>query len=108
MGAEFPILQFSNELEDAGTLGLFAGSMLGILLLGGDNPGAISSNDEGFTWSKLLGDELTDQVFDLGIAKLKVQSVRFGATLAVKLTNGVPSHIDLMISFLGEATGAIA
>ena len=100
MATELPIIKFSNELEDAGWLGLAAHAMLAIFYLAEGEPGAFTSTDQGFVWAKNLGDDASDQEFDLGIGKLVVEGALFSASLALQMTDNVPSHIDMMFSFL--------
>ena len=98
---ELPIIKFSNELEDAGWVGLAASSLLAIFYLEG-TPGAFTSTDSGFVWAKHLGDFASDEEFDFGVGKLKVEGALFTASVGVQLKDGIPSHIDMMFSFLGE------
>ncbi|NOX93053.1 MAG: hypothetical protein GXP18_11590, partial [Gammaproteobacteria bacterium] len=102
MNDELPVLQFSNELEDAGWLGLASHSLLTIIYLAEGQPGAFSSTDEGFVWTKSLEGSGSRQEMDFGIGKLVFDGALLSATLGVKLTDNIPSHIDIMFSVLGE------
>jgi len=100
---KLPIIKLSNELEDAGWMGAAAHVLLGIFYLAEDKPGTTSSTDTGLVWTKKLGEDVTTQEFDLGIGKLKVDNGLFSATLGVQLKDDVPSHIDLLVSLVGES-----
>jgi hypothetical protein len=102
MPSEFPILAFTNELEDAGWLGLAAASALMLFKVQGTGPGSLISTDEGFVWTKNLFDPATEKEIDLGIGKLKMIGAELSVSLGVQIKNGIPSYIDIMISFLGE------
>ena len=102
MASEFPILSLTSELEDAGWLGLAAASALTLFNLPGTGPGKLSTTDEGFVWTKNLFDSTTSRECDLGIGKLKMDGAVLSVTFGVQLKDGIPSYIDVMISFLGE------
>ena len=104
MAAEIPILPFTQELEDAGWLGLAASSALLLFNIPGTGPGSLTSTDQGFVWTKSLLDSTTEREVDFGIGKLKMQGAALSATFGVQLKDGIPSYIDVMISFLGEGT----
>ena len=75
MQSEFPVLAFTNELEDAGWLGLAATSALVLFKVAGTGPGTLTSTDEGFVWTKNLFDPATEKEIDLGIGKLKMTKI---------------------------------
>lgn len=102
MSADFKIAKLTNELEDAGELGLLAAALLAPFLLAGPDPGAMSGTDSGFVWSRTMGGGLADRSLPFLIGQLKVTGALFSATVGVQLENGVPAHINVLFSFLGE------
>lgn len=103
MSADFKIAKLANELEDAGELGLMAATLLAQFLLAGSDTGAFSGTDSGFVWSKSMGDVFEDREVPIGIGKLKVIGSTFSAAVGVQMENGVPAHINLLFSFLGDS-----
>ena len=72
MPQDVSIAKFSNQLEDAGWLGLAAGSFLTILGLAEDLPGAYSSAGNGYVWTKSLDTSAGETRFNFGIGELVV------------------------------------
>ncbi|MEJ7736995.1 MAG: hypothetical protein WKF97_06175 [Chitinophagaceae bacterium] len=104
---ELPILKYSNELEEAGWIGLAAASALGLFYAVG-GPGATTSTDTGFVWTKSLLGSSAEQEINMGIGKLKVQNAALTASFGLQLKNGKPGSIDLMISFMGSGAAPSA
>ena len=101
MSTNFEIASLSHDLEDAGWLGLSAASFLSLFIVGDDKPGMLTSTLSGFVWSKSLESTTTEGEFEFGIGKLKVNNALFSSTVGVHYTEGFPSHVDILFSFLG-------
>ena len=99
MPTDFSIAKFSNELEDAGWLGLSAASILTIIGLAEDTPGAYSSTADGFVWTKTLDTSAGEERFNFGIGELVVSGGLLTGTLGVAFKDGKPSNISIMITF---------
>lgn len=102
MPADFSIAKFSNELEDAGWLGLSAASILTIIGLAEDQPGAYSSTADGFVWTKTLDTSAGEERFNFGIGELVVSGGLLTGTLGVAFKGGKPSNISVMITFFAS------
>ncbi len=102
MTADMNILKLTTQLEEAGGLGLLAAGLLTpFFVLESNEKGAFSGTNTGFVWSKTMGGGLRDSELPFLIGKLKIKGAILSATVGVELTNGSPSHINIMIS-LGE------
>lgn len=102
MTADMQIVKLTTQLEEAGAMGLLAAGMLApFLLANSDDPGVFSGTNTGFVWSKTLGGNARDEEIPFGIGKLKITGALFSANVGVELTDGLPSHINIMVA-LGE------
>ena len=99
MPTDVSIAKFSNQLEDAGWLGLSAASIVSIVGLAEGTPGAYSSTGGGFVWTKTLDTGAGEQRFNFGIGELVVSGGLLTSTLGVALAGGKPSHISVLVTY---------
>ncbi|MCB0121503.1 MAG: hypothetical protein KDE58_04625 [Caldilineaceae bacterium] len=101
MSDDLTIPFLSNELEDAGWLGLAAAGLLAPFVIGA--PGALSSTSTGFVWTKTLGSSWSGESFPFGIGRLKINSGLITTTVGVNWYNGAP-EVGLLFTFLDGAS----
>lgn len=105
MADDFKIAKLSNELEDAGWLGLSAASFLGIFIAANGTQGNLSTTDTDIVWTKTLDTGNTEQSFDFGIGKLKIEGGLFSARAGLHMEGGKPTHISMLFSFFQSGGG---
>ena len=103
MADDFKIAKLSDELEDAGWLGLSAISFLGIFLGANGTPGNLSTTDSGIVWTKTLNTG-SEQSIDFGIGKLIIEGGLFSATVGLNL-GGDTTDISMLFSFFQDGGG---
>jgi hypothetical protein len=99
MADDFQLSFLTDELEDAGWLGVVAASAL-LPFLGGP-PGAVSSTSSGFVWTKSILSGEEGSRIPVGIGDLVINSGVITVTLGIN-TYGGKVEIDLLLSLLGD------
>lgn len=98
---DMTIPYLSNELEDAGWVGLAAAGLLAPFFIGA--PGALSTTDTGFVWTKALGGGWAGESFSLGVGRLQINSGAVTATVGVNWYNGVPD-VGMLFTLMDGAS----
>lgn len=105
MADDFKIAKLSDELEDAGWLGLSAASFLGLFIAANGTQGNLSTTNSDIVWTKTLDTGNTEQSFDFGIGKLKIEGGLFSARAGVHMEGSKPTHISMLFSFFQGGGG---
>ena len=105
MADDFKIAKLSDELEDAGWLGLSAASFLGLFIAANGTQGNLSTTDTDIVWTKTLDTGAAEQSFDFGIGKLKIEGGSFSARAGLHIEGGKPTHISMLFSFFQDGGG---
>lgn len=105
MADDFKIAKLSDELEDAGWLGLSAAGFLSTFIFANGTQGNLSTTDTDIVWTKTIDTGAGEQSFDFGIGKLIIEGGLFSAQAGVHLENNKPTHISTLFSFFQDAGG---
>jgi len=100
------IAQLSNELEDAGLLGLSAGSLLSLFYMAEGTPGTWSTTDNGLVWSKKLDAFPSgggEQSVDFGIGRLIIENGLFSCMAGFRFDDGCLTHADVLFCFFQDS-----